>query len=165
MSDYNEGDLIEAVKGKRRVQDVLTAGGGSIFRNGPYLGEPSIFGPSSIESYENLGYTITVIEKAKPPLPIEPGVYLSSLTDRGPWVFKLDERGDWILLNTNSLFPVGDGHLERHAPFTKLEPVAETVERVLAEVRNRAIKRAVDNMTIRYLVLENIADEFAEGGL
>ena len=54
------------------------------------------------------------------PLPTVPGFYLSALP--GDWIFRLDDEGHWTLLNTNSLFPVRDGHLQRHLPFTRLVP-------------------------------------------
>lgn len=51
-------------------------------------------------------------------LPTAAGYYLSALP--GDWIFRLDDAGDWTLLNTNSLFPIRDGHLREHAPFTRL---------------------------------------------
>lgn len=66
MSEYNVGDLVEAVKGERRVTDRIVAGNFPWF-TGPHLGTPSAVGLSSVASYINAGYTLTVIEKATPP--------------------------------------------------------------------------------------------------
>jgi hypothetical protein len=75
-------------------------------------------------------WTLFVPAKPAVVLPTEPGLYLSPV-EGGPWVFQLSEYGDWKLINTNSPFPIGDGHLERNAPFTKLEPVAVTAKKVI----------------------------------
>jgi hypothetical protein len=66
-------------------------------------------------------------------MPTESGLYVSSKRDSTfPWIFQLREAGAWWLLNTNSMFPIGDGHLEQHAPFTRLYTLDEA-QRILLD--------------------------------
>ena len=129
MNEFNEGDLVEAVAAdtviRARVEQLSLGPGVNL----GYLGAHYL---SDFE--DRAGWTLTVIEEAAPPLPTEPGLYLSAKDSDGPWIFRLDERGDWTLLNTGSPFPIGDGHLERNAPFTRLEPVPVVAKRVLDDV-------------------------------
>ena len=113
IEDIREGDLVEAVKGKRRATDVATAAKYSegdlflsVMSGHPYLSQ-----------LEAEGWTFTVVEKAAPPPPTEPGHYL-------------DRDGDhWELPANGTLSP-------DLAPFTRLEPVPDTVKRVVNYLRN-----------------------------
>ena len=69
MQEFNEGDLVEAVKGERVVRDRITKPSNPFFAADLYLGTPSVIGLSSVASYINAGYTLTLIEKAAPPRP------------------------------------------------------------------------------------------------
>ena len=133
--EFHEGDLVEAVKGSGRS---LTRFYGELrstnWENG-FTVQADGYEPE-IAWLRERGFTVTVIEKAAPPLPTEAGLYRSSRAD-GIWVFSLDRAGDWTLLNTNSLFPIGDGHLEQNAPFTRLEPVPVIAKKVLDALRGR----------------------------
>jgi len=112
------GDLVEAVKGFRVVRDIVHLGAGPIFGGRLYLGVPSLFGTTQIESYIESGYTLILIDRTKPPvvLPTEVGYYIAC--DGG--MDRIEFEGE--------LLP------ERYAPYTKLEPVAETAKRVLDRV-------------------------------
>jgi len=66
--EFMAGDLVEAVKGPRVVRDIVHLGAGPIFGGSLYLGVPSLFGPSQINSYIELGYTLTRLDRPKPPV-------------------------------------------------------------------------------------------------
>ena len=122
MQEFHEGDLVEAVKGEELHRGRLIVSWFDGKRRLILSGAASV---PYIDLAENHGWTLTVIKKATPPLPTESGLYLSS-KEGGPWVFELDEQRGWSLLNTDSPFRIGDGHLESNAPFTRLEPTAIT---------------------------------------
>ena len=125
MTEYNEGDLVEAVKGESLIRARLVQRPDAL-----WLGA----GGSTVQYYEILGYTITVIAKAAPVvvLPTEPGAYMCS---RGSlWV--LNGNHDWLD------FSAGTGGVNNQAaanpfyhPFTPLAPVSETAKKVLDRVR------------------------------
>ena len=123
---FSEGDLVEATKGDRRVIDRVVVYKSQVFTSGPYLGAPSLFTPSSIQSLKSAGYTLTLIEKATPPLPTEPGIYRSRTG------------AIWIIDSGKPLRWVGDRGYpcipHFFAPFDRLEPVAETAKKVLDRV-------------------------------
>jgi len=68
-TDFSVGDLVEARKGERVIRDRIYAGPYE-FR---YLGEPSVFGPSSVGWFRDQGFTLSLVEAATPPLPSETG--------------------------------------------------------------------------------------------
>ena len=127
-NDFSEGDLIEATKtdvaSSTRMRGVLKSSGtfGLTLRAQGY--EPAI------KWLETQGFILTLIEKATPPLPTEPGAYASNtgsvhvLTSSGQWLdFSAWNGSRWAKLPTN------------YAPFTRLRPEAEVAAEVLAEVR------------------------------
>ena len=61
-----------------------------------------------------------------PKLPTEPGLYRSGALDGTPRIWHLKPDGSWVLINTNSIFPPEDGHIQRHLPFTRLLPEGES---------------------------------------
>lgn len=129
MSEYNEGDLVEAVKDEQLVRGriFIPTGAGRQF-----LGDCG----ERVGYYEKNGFTITVIEKAKPKveLPIEAGLYADRTGD--VWLF---DRGGAFVPITNGL---GSGRMPdedvqmfarraaEYAPFTRLEPRAVTAKDV-----------------------------------
>jgi len=132
MSEYNEGDLIEAEKkeiaSSTRLRGVVKkwegeAGTELIVKAPGY--EPMI------SWLEEQGFTLTVIEKAKPKLPTEWGAYTDC--DGDMWV--LDRNGLWIDFSSGEqvLDPV------RYAPFSKLEPASDTAKKVLDALRERVV--------------------------
>lgn len=141
MNAFSEGDLVEAVKGERVIRDrihVITDS--PIFNNNPYLGEPRMFGESSIESLRANGYTLTLVEKAAPALPTEAGWYRSSGlgSDQIDGLLHLGARGDWTWVG--NMFAVNPDALtykqaRQHLPLIRLEPVADTAKKVLDAVR------------------------------
>ena len=133
---FSVGDLVEAVKGERRIRDrVVCTTDNFLFIHGPYLGTPSISSPSSIAFYVQGGYTLTLIEKATPPLPTEPGVYEASdfPIAEGFVPYGLDADGRWFEFSEG-----GHRYLESMSEavtLTRLEPVAVTAKKVLDRVR------------------------------
>ena len=114
MNAYNEGDLVEAVKGETHIR-------------GKVWGcEEQFVGLSrrTIPSLINDGFKITALEKAPPKieLPTEPGYYLDNVRD--VWIIRHGESR----LRFDGSF---DAHTELFAPFTRLEPVPETAKKVL----------------------------------
>jgi hypothetical protein len=122
---YHEGDLVEAVKGESVVRGRVEL---SPEYKHPTLALPALGAMSTpyLSGYVDHGYTITVIEKAKPPLPTEPGWYVDGQNDA--WL--LNNSGYWYCAASPGDDPA------QYAPFTKLEPVAETARRVVAKVRS-----------------------------
>lgn len=113
MSDYNEGDLVEAVKGEDHRIGRVTVPGAHQRMQGYCL-----------HRYEEDGWTLTVIERAKPVLPTEPGAYaydgwssVAVRNDIGQW---RDDSGNPLTLRNQDA-----------GKLTRLEPVAETVKKVL----------------------------------
>src|SRR4051794_18086719 len=80
MSEYNAGDLVEAVKGERVVRDRIVVGEGMFFAARIYIGDPSLVSPSALSSYIDSGYTVTVIEKAGPKAELRPSRACTSRT-------------------------------------------------------------------------------------
>lgn len=78
-------------------------------------------GQRSRREYKHCGWELFT-EKPSVVLPTEPGVYVGSLMPYVPmW---LNSEGQWYTVKTRCHEP------ERHAPFTRLEPVAETANRI-----------------------------------
>lgn len=129
MTEYNEGDLLEAVKGERVVRDrVKKDSEGDLHIDGVgWLTNSWV--PS--ETVGDLGYVLTVIEKAAPKnlLPTEPGYYVSATG--GIW--ELDRRGNFNWLEGNRANPI---NANNYAPFTRLEAVAVTAKKVLDAIEN-----------------------------
>ena len=131
MTEYNEGDLVEAVKGESVVRGRIHQGGEYRGNRGyRYLGDSGALD----EVYLKGGWTVTVIEKAAPVvvLPTEPGAYASNQGS----VFVLNSDGDWLD------FSLWRGRVNNPAvanpayhPFTPLEPVSETAKKVLDRIR------------------------------
>ena len=124
---FSEGDLVEAVKGERRIRDrVVTLTDDLLFTRGPYLGSPSLFVLSTLASYAHAGYVLTLIEKATPPLPTEPGWY----SDKDEDIWRLDATDRWA----HKGYPYSPEQVAAYAPLTHLEPVDVTAKRVLNRV-------------------------------
>ena len=121
MTEYNEGDLVEAVKGELLLRGRIThtpVGAGVVFAPGSFLTSTLKFA----------GYTITVIEKAAAVvvLPTEAGAYLDKQSD----VWVLDRHGEWMCPDS----PSDNDQALNYAPFIRLEPVAVTAKKVLDRV-------------------------------
>lgn len=84
MSDYNEGDLVRLTKGENRIQgrvhDRIKIG--DTYR--------------SVPGCTSAGFTLTVLERAKPPLPTEDGHYLDN--EGSVWKRSC---GTWMLLSAS----------------------------------------------------------------
>lgn len=118
MSEYefNEGDLVEAVKGEQ-----VHRGRVEHFHSVPGSGFLPMVHLSLDLLASQEGWTVTVIEKAAPKLPDVPGIY----TDRMGTTWRHYRGGSWYRLHDQA------ENAEDFAPFTKLEPVAETAKKVI----------------------------------
>lgn len=121
MTEYNAGDLVEAVKGDTVIRARLEASG---LRPGA-IGRTSVPGIGrSPEELEQFGFTVETIERATPPLPTEPGFYLN----RRKELWTLENNGSW---RNDYDDPESPAAVFNSAPLTRLEPVADTAKKVL----------------------------------
>ena len=117
MNDYKPGDIVtleHQPSGASMVNFTVEAVGSLAAVRSLWQEEPVYLGDLPA------GWRVTKHTRKADVLPVEPGYYLSARP--GDWIFRLDHEGHWTLLNTNSLFPVRDGHLQGHLPFTRLVP-------------------------------------------
>lgn len=126
---YNEGDLVEAVKGESVIRGRVELS--------PTLSEPllPLLGvqpdkTAHLSYYALDGWAITVIEKAKPQLPTEIGCYESAdfplATGHEP--YRLSRGGDWWLGSST----VTERYMADRLPLTRLAPVTEVLDKVRA---------------------------------
>jgi len=119
--EYHEGDVVLAVKGGTVIRGRLD-----------HRAELKLTRAlsSDMPHLKANGYAVTVIERAKPGLPTEPGAY----RDKDDDLWLLDRNGKWGDFSLMELPPSEDDTRtpHRYAPFTRLEPVAETAKKVLA---------------------------------
>ena len=97
MQEFHEGDLVEAVKGETvirgRLKHVPDTG------SRPVLNLTVALNSDTLHLEAN-GFTVTVIEKAAPPLPTEPGTVIAI----GGWelvklrLYNAEQPGGWELL-------------------------------------------------------------------
>lgn len=115
MSKFSVGDYVEATKGRDGVKGVVRLSG-----------QVLVVGAScrSVDGLEAQGWTVTVLEKAAPPVPTEPGYYFDK--DGDMW----NERNDTVI-----------GLDPRYAPYTRLEPVPVTVQKVIDKLADGGIIR------------------------
>ena len=133
MSEFREGDLVEAVKGDTVIRDRVDD-------------DERLAGVRrSIRVLQVEGFTVTVIERAKSALPTEPGVYApaaSALSLHKTRLFTLWPRGEWTEdsrdVNATTMAQLeawaSDGSLVRleHVPVTArkvLDAVEEAMDR------------------------------------
>lgn len=141
MNQYNEGDLIEAVKGETRLAGRLSDLTGS-------LGIKDAGWPLDLLL---CGWTVTVIEPATPKveLPAEPGVYQDA---RGnAWVH------DDVFFYRASASDADHDDPADFAPFTRLESRADTAKAVLDAVETGLASQLGDYWIGR---LDVVAAEF-----
>jgi hypothetical protein len=152
-NEYNEGDLVEAVKGETRMSGRLADA---------LMGDLGIDGMGwPIRSLEREGFTITVIEKAKPKVvpPTDVGFYLS----RESKLWTLEVNGYW---RDDYDYTRRPDEAEAHAPFTRLEPRAVTAKAVLDRLAVAIANNSLDEGTHDELreslaaVIAEIVDEF-----
>ena len=88
-----------------------------------------------MEWLESRGFTVTVIERAKPSLPTEPGIYAEVGKHQNLVNFwHLTENGKW-LSGAGGRY---DNRAEKYGPFVKVEPVAETAKRIVPDLEEVA---------------------------
>ena len=119
MSDFNVGDLVEARKGEIRHVERLDRSWNFtlLFRD---WGQ-------SVHNAKELGYSLSLVEAATPPLPKEAGIYESRhesiMRGCSPWV--LDAEGDWWLTADSVQAELVPTDLVR------LEPVPDIARKVI----------------------------------
>ena len=123
MSDYAEGDFVEAVRGRTRISGVLVTYYASLMIKDAGW---------SIGELMADGFTVTTIERAKPALPTEPGWYLAG---EGTAVYLASDG----YRTTPESFGVTGVDMNRYVPLTRLEPVPETAKKVLDAVAARTV--------------------------
>ena len=144
MTDFSEGDLIEATKGESvlRGRLVWTEQPGLIISKTDW----------GVTSLEIDGWTLTVIERATPPLPTAKGWYMDG---RGVlWDLRHNSHGDPEWYCDDDF--VGLPHVEQYGPFVQWAPVADTAKKVLdrfEEVFNASFIQLPD-------ALESVRTEF-----
>jgi hypothetical protein len=152
MSDYNEGDLVEAVDGDAMIRGRVTGEGMIRIRHlVPNLGIRHVYFPVTELAQT---FAVTVIERARPALPTEPGAYESSL-------FPVALDNDPYLLTSAGWTIQGDDidldHMSRLTPLTRLEPVPVTAKKVLdalGEYLDGQLTGRTKNDIIGYLAAE-----------
>ena len=128
-TDYNEGDLVEAVnEDGAKLTGILGKRDDGLL----YLGAYHWIFPTWVA--ENAGFsTITVIEKAKPQLPTEPGYYESAdfhiADDFSP--YRLRREGHWELRGQK----MSPTYMADRMPLARLAPVAEVLDKVTQAFR------------------------------
>ncbi len=124
---YAVGDLVEATKGEERLSGRLVEEFSILkFHSGFHWHFPG--------DLARHGWTITVIEKAKPKveLPTEPGLYEGALypVRAGYGPYRLSLGGKWF----EGGEPLTRERARDFSPFTRLEPRAVTAKAVLDAV-------------------------------
>lgn len=119
MSEYKEGDLVEAVKGDTVIRGRLDGGEDSR----PWV----IDSGWSLNSLVGDGFTVSLVESAPTPLPTASGFYVDEQGDH----WRLNGGGGWDCLDS----PTDSNNPQHFAPFTRLEPVPDVARTVLERVR------------------------------
>jgi len=124
MTEYNEGDLVRVEKGEVLHQARLVRS--DLWGDATRLFLPGFLAGKYVELIAEEGFTVTVIEKAKPKveLPTESGFYLS----RDAKLWTLEVNGYW---RDDYDYTRRPDEAEARAPFTRLEPRAVTAKAVL----------------------------------
>ena len=119
MSEFNEGDLVEAVKGCSVICGYLNSDRDIVTENVTHT-------PAFLR---NNGWTVAVIEKATPPLPTEKGYYRSGAQGSVNGTVQLDNDSRWWWVG-NEYRPAPEriptDQVPKYMPPTLLEPVAAT---------------------------------------
>ena len=119
MAKLNAGDLVEARKGETRIVARLVWSGDCLFFDGWGAG---------VLSAVDQGFTLSLVEAATPPLPSEPGAYMTVDGD----VLTLDKP---LLGWACGSLSISAKSIE--LPLTKLEPVPDIAKKVIDAVRSR----------------------------
>ena len=125
MTEYNEGDLVEAVKGETVIRGRLKA---DSLGHHLWVGDSGRT-PENIESY---GFTISVVEKAAAVVVLPKGVLLFDDGHVARWH---EEILGWSITGYRRAWGDPDEILRNFgSDFTILEPVSETAKKVLDRV-------------------------------
>lgn len=127
MDEFKEGDLVEAVKGETVVRGRLVE---------PLKSADDFWVGDSTKLLSGLrycGFAVSLVERAQPELPTEPGIYLDGRGNVAQLTADTtDYEERWF--NEYGQYMTHTEVRER-APFTRLEPVADTARKVLDRVR------------------------------
>lgn len=159
MTEYNEGDLVEAVKGDTVIR-------GRVNRHGELNLTMAL--TSDMLHLKANGYTVTLVQRATPPLPDVNGIYFPRRTFEPHIRVVTRAQGIWYDATGE---PLDDDDFDwlnrRHASgdLTHFEPVPVTAKRVLDAVRKTLTlpkdgKRPNGEFIVTYDQIEAIAAEF-----
>ena len=157
MTEFAEGDHIELVKGKEKVAGIVQINarmGVPFFEVGTPTHRTAFF-PRDLMAQ---GYTLTTIEKALPPLPTEPGIYISYVNTPSPTIFHLTKRLGWVDANDKNYMDVNE--LAKMMPLTRLAPVAEVLGKIREQGLTVTESRDAPYLTIDLDRLDVIATEY-----
>jgi len=149
--EFNHGDLIEAVKG-----DDLLRGRGWFDCSGPMMVGSS---GCSTDGLTTRGYTVRVIEKAKPPLPSEPGITIRWESPYCMHLAILEKADQWLhcertYTNAQMVVRIADTVQGDYA-FTPLRPAAEVAAEVIADMEREyetafSSANALENVAVKW---------------
>lgn len=136
MTEYNEGDLVEAVKGESVIRGYLDSYRDIVTENVTHT-------PHFLAE---CGWTLTVIERATPPLPTEPGWYMARYGEPNYTILQLCFDTDcresasgphWYHPKQDRVLSTED-LTDHYLPLTRLEPVPVTHARILPSLEEIA---------------------------
>lgn len=153
MSDWREGDLVEATKGETVIRGRLQASG----YDNPDLVLTLALRSDPLHLIAN-GFEVTVIERGPDPLPVAPGYY----ADKNGGVWQVSAHGYLAVDVKGSAGWFTGDHLQQFAPFTRLRPEREVAADVIESVRENAVQFfALGDVRISQLkALDEIASEY-----
>jgi hypothetical protein len=148
---FAEGDLVEATKDEQVIRNRIKKGR----RHSNLYMVVGDMPNDLLHMTENLGFTLTLLEKATPPLPTEPGIYVSWVGLPSPTIVHKLFTGFWVDAGDNNYLE--DSDVSALMPLTRLEPVAETAKKVLDRVLEE-----YGTLPLRFIadVLPIVAEEF-----
>ena len=139
MQEFHEGDLVEAVKGETVIRARVEENNGT---QGIPMGGIAYY---YLKTLEADGFTLTVIEKAAPPLPTEPGWYLGRPGSRNYAHLQLCADADcedssegphWYRPDQSRVLDPSEV-AEYYLPLERLELASVTAKKVLDAIRAR----------------------------
>ena len=147
---FVEGDLVEAVKGESVVRGRLNRGTYPTTKEYLYIGDSA----AVKEVYIHDGWTVTVIEKATPPLPTEPGAVISWETPFFTGLAVREKDNQWL---HDGCTRSDAGMLDtlKGLPFNILEPREVTAKRVLERVKAASISQPGNPTSAWWLSLDS----------
>jgi len=119
--EAHEGDLVELTLGERVIRDrvALTASGRLVLAGNR----------APLDVHARIGWTLSIIERAKPELPTGPGLYSANHTHpEDSSVYRLDDSGVWTrhypsgVSEHGALVEEAVGYAVEHGDLVRLTP-------------------------------------------